>query len=76
MKKTYNKPQIIFESFEFTTSIAAGCQFLTDTKSDANSCVYTENGNTIFLDACGFDEETLEILCYHVPTEDYIIFNS
>ncbi len=78
MKKTYNKPQIVFESFEITTSIAAGCMFLTDTKSDSNSCSYTENGVTIFTskDVCGMDDTDAKGFCYHVPTDSYVIFNS
>lgn len=78
MKKTYNKPQIVFESFEINTSIAAGCMYLTDTKSDSNSCSYTDNGVTIFTgeNACGMDDTTADAFCQHVPTDAYVIFNS
>lgn len=77
MKKAYSKPQIVFESFELTKSIAAGCVYLSNTFGSPNSCTYTENGTTIFMSNCGYDnDDAYKDFCYHIPTDDGAIFNS
>ena len=40
MKKTYSKPQIMFEAFTLSTNIAAGCGVINDTHSEGG-CGYT-----------------------------------
>ena len=41
--KNYNKPEIIFDEFELSQSIAAGCEF-TQTLNDGKSCSLTYEG--------------------------------
>lgn len=81
MKKVYSKPQIIFESFELSKSIAAGCEYFSKTLSDASFCTFEdpETGWNIFInDNCevGSDLLTDGDICYHVSTDDKTIFNS
>ena len=40
MKKTYSKPQIMFEAFTLSTNIASGCGVIT-TLSTRGTCGYT-----------------------------------
>ncbi len=89
MKKVYEKPQIVFESFEMSSSIAAGCEF-TDVNATQGVCAYlTRYGNryvTIFtsdVGAChtteqggGVQEDGYNRICYHVPNDNNDLFNS
>ena len=47
MKKTYCKPQIAFESFELTSSIAAGCAIPANQNLDGQ-CSITIGGMDLF----------------------------
>ena len=84
MKKTYEKPMIIFEDFSLSTSIAAGCEVINKNPSLADSCGYIPNdrwtGEPIFtttISGCGSTQSgDFDGLCYHVPTEDNNLFNS
>lgn len=76
MKKTYTRPVVSFESFELSTSIAAGCA----TKSNhAEECLFEVPGvGAVFLDkatGCEFTPEEGHV-CYHVPTDQTILFTS
>ena len=83
MKKTYNKPDIIFEDFSLSTNIAAGCEEYPFNNTDQCG-VYISKGKILFGD--GFvncNKSLFEIenpkyndLCYHNPTETYNVFNS
>ena len=88
MKKTYSKPDIAFESFSLSTSIAGNCEVKTDTKA-GGECAYPMDGlGNVFLTtihACRVvggtpitDEQSLVFngFCYHVPTENRNLFNS
>ena len=88
MKRTYSKPDIAFESFSLSTSIAGNCEVKTDTKS-GGECAYPMDGlGNVFLTtihACRgvggtpiTDEQSLVFngFCYHVPTENRNLFNS
>ena len=86
MKKVYAKPEIMFESFSMSTNIAAGCEFKTSNPSYEQSCTYPTRGGNIFITkelGCGVqsDPEGLytsgnDKMCYHVPDEDFNVFNS
>jgi hypothetical protein len=88
MKKRYSKPDIAFESFSLSTSIAGNCEVKTDTKG-GGECAYPMDGlGNVFLttiQACKAvggtpitDEQSLVFngFCYHVPTENSHLFNS
>ena len=69
MKKTYSKPQIVFESFELTTSIAAGCSVILskediETEKSWDPGLFTDEMNCSSVD------------CYHVPSNSGAIFTS
>lgn len=86
MKKVYEKPQFMFESFEMSTNIASGCQYTNVTyTSDQNGCGYQVSGDrfnneiTIFTSDATCDvtqADGYDGLCYHVPTAGNTIFNS
>ncbi len=80
MKKTYNKPQIVFESFELTTSISAGCSYIVTNSADTSNCSYhdAQQDITLFAAHCGWDEDEVNTsgVCYHVPSANYDLFNS
>lgn len=85
MKKVYMKPQIMFESFALSTSIAGDCGIRTNTPSDGN-CGYEmtdEFGDvsTLFLDSmtgvCStYQPDGYNGICYDVPTDTGNLFNS
>jgi hypothetical protein len=85
MKKTYSKPDIAFESFSLSTSIAGNCEVKTDTKA-GGECGYPmdEVGWIFLIEMIGgcqvkiTEEQSLKYngFCYHVPTEKNNLFNS
>ena len=87
MKKTYEKPMIIFEDFSLSTSIAAGCEGIVGNPTAGSCAVLGSGGIAVFsssmTEVCDYTPEGLgqpedkwDGLCYHVPTEDYTLFNS
>ena len=86
MKKSYVKPQVYFEDFQLSASIAANCAdgYKNDpnvTPRDAVSgCGYTLNGNKVFVSSpdCYYESQTGEDygLCYHVPADANRLFAS
>ena len=84
MKKTYSKPEIMFESFTMSTNIAAGCENTFGLYSrgvcgfpgDApNMNIFNKNaGGDCTVD--GGDADEYDGLCYHVPLESDNLFNS
>lgn len=83
MKKLYSKPEILFESFTMSTNIAAGCKFINSIPAET-ICGYDDGRNgRVFTDGVGgangciyTQPDDNDRLCYHVPNEDYDIFNS
>lgn len=81
MKKTYSKPDILFESFALSTSIAAGCEEKPYEQTDYCGVLW---GNvTIFMSketGCANlikdEDPDYNKLCYHVPSESYNVFYS
>ena len=80
MKKTYAKPQIVFESFQLTANIAGDCNTRPNS-ADAATCGYNDNGWIVFQNSavCNFPagpDGKHNGLCYHVPTGDISVFTS
>lgn len=85
MKKKYSRPDIAFESFSLSTSIAGNCEFKTDTKG-GGECGYPMDGlGMLFLTSMSnvcttmiTDDMNLSFngFCYHVPMENANLFNS
>ena len=83
MKKTYSKPEIMFESFIMNTSIAAGCAVVVSNYG-RNICEIEGSGPEGFElftvqegSGCGVNGVDGEDgLCYHVPLADMSYFNS
>jgi hypothetical protein len=84
VKKRYSKPDIAFESFSLSTSIAGNCEFKTDSHSDGECGFYMDAVGVVFVigvDACQVpitDELSLKYngFCYHVPIGSSNLFNS
>jgi hypothetical protein len=82
MKKTYSKPDIVFESFSLSTNIAAGCERKTNLHGKegcgvpwGNSRIFTDTDfgcKSVVEDGSG----KYDGLCYHNPSESYNVFNS
>lgn len=79
MKKKYVKPEAIFESFELSSSIAAGCG--AKVNHTENTCTYdlgTGLGTLFNNDnsACTFKDQGDNGYCYHVPSDASKLFSS
>jgi hypothetical protein len=79
MKKNYSKPEIVFESFKLSTSVAGNCDDGYKANSgDITNCEIYDNGMSIFGDingSCFFKGDETKT-CYHVPIDTIIIFSS
>ena len=79
MKKTYEKPQIMFDNFELSQDIAAGCKIIIANQAE-NECGYpTRNGDlfTTEISGCTYKQPDLyDGICYHVPVDTSNLFNS
>ena len=90
MKKTYTKPQIVFESFQLTANIAGDCNTKPNIANEATCGYIDDNGWIIFQNSavCNMPASAVCIdvqvgpdgkhngLCYHVPTGDMSVFTS
>lgn len=78
MKKTYSKPEIVFESFAMSTNLANDCEY-----KPKDEELFFEGAGFVFLEVCewpvlnvGGDSEWNGI-CYHVMTTNAPnVFNS
>jgi hypothetical protein len=69
MKKTYKKPEIVFESFKLSSSIATTCSEVIS--ADINTCE-KEFGWDIFFGAENGACTTIDAMdCYHVPGKQF-----
>lgn len=83
MKKAYLKPEIVFEDFSLTESIAANCEIIIPAPI-SGTCGYAYEGGggeTMFvMDVSGcnlkVDDDEANGFCYHVPIEGNNLFNS
>jgi hypothetical protein len=83
MKKNYSKPEIVFESFKMTTSVAGPCVHKGNS-SDQNTCDFDTGVGVIFAQALVCNEADGEFnvqdgefdFCYDTPTADQRVFAS
>ena len=81
MKKTYSKPQIMFEDFTLCTNIAAGCAYTEDvvpTMGEPDCGVKVDEWIIFANGVCqyGFDDGSYNNICYYVPNSSTILFGS
>ena len=83
MKKTYEKPQIIFESFELSQSIAAGCAY--QANAARGICGFDTGVGILFTAevlACLGEDGIIpapgddDSICYHAPGDNSNVFSS
>lgn len=79
MKKSYSKPDILFDSFQMCASIAS-CEVVANMRKDVCGMEMAV-GVAMFTEAvnnCSWKQEDGEYdgLCYHVPLEAYNVFGS
>lgn len=70
MKKKYVKPEAIFESFELSASVAAGCSPSGKAQFSQGECAFKIGGSMLFIeavDACVEKVPDGGTYCYHVP---------
>ena len=81
MKKTYERPQIVFESFELSQSIAAECLYITNA-ARGTCAIDTGDGIgmlfTSSVDACEYEPGPgmHDDICYDNPGENPNVFSS
>ena len=85
MRKAYAKPDIAFESFALSTSIAAGCEVKTYTPY-AGQCGFKFGSMMVFITGVGgctlkvadgtLVDDKGDAFCYHNPSELNNLFNS
>ena len=85
MRKTYQKPEIMFEDFSVSVSIAGTCEVKTNTPSLGQCGKFFMGVGNVFTtaipDACSDfainpDDFYNDTICYHVPVENNNLFNS
>ena len=85
MKKVYNKPEILFESFVLSTAIAGNCEQIFTLSQQFVCAIPDPYGigmniyNTSISDDCTVDgtgNELYDGFCYHIPTEALVLFSS
>ena len=86
MKKSYTKPEIVYESFLMSTNIAGNCESIVGNPSKGACPVKGTGDINMFsgtLSFCDFAPEDMggvvdewDGACYHVPTEYNNLFNS
>lgn len=81
MKKTYVKPNAIFESFELSSSIAAGCEHKTNHALYVCTYQITGGRNVFVSDETNCHDITAPggdygAVCYQVPSESSNLFTS
>lgn len=83
MKKTYSKPDILFDSFSLNTSISATCEKPANFQSDVCGYEYTDSIVVFTTEVQGcwsgitWPEDTqFDGICYHNPTDNNNLFVS
>ena len=78
MKKIYSKPEIAFESFSLSQSIAAGCEI----RDLTSSILYVEGFGYAFSSSCSHNvvdssgDGEANGICYHTVVNGTSVFNS
>ena len=85
MKKSYVKPQVYFENFQLSASIAGDCEVIVKNQSKG-TCGYKMSGDMVLftttdpVNVCATQIEdgnnSYKNLCYHGPYSDYNVFRS
>ena len=80
MKKVYEKPEILFESFSLSTCISKDCEVIITTSSYMVCGIGGTGGIGMFdgeISGCVFiPGEEYNGPCYHVPIDTENLFNS
>jgi len=86
MKKTYQKPDIMYEDFSLSTNIAGDCERIVGNPTEGSCALEGSGGVAVFngnMSVCDFTPESYnqaadqwDGFCYHVPTEQSNLFNS
>jgi hypothetical protein len=84
MKKKYSTPEIVFESFALSTTIAGNCEKSVNTQSQGVCGYFMEGVGMAFTEnvtGCSVvitDDMSLAFngYCYHVPVDNQNLFNS
>ena len=77
MKKEYSKPQIVFDSFQLSQSIAGNCDFISNFAAEVCMILEPETGDIVFGSDCPFTVPGAnDTICYHVPVEDWNVYSS
>ena len=84
MKKTYSKPQIMFEAFTLSTNIAAGCGIKTKLMDRSGGCGWQPDPRAEVIFNFGVQGSDCEVgpgemyneLCYDNPYGEYMLFTS
>lgn len=84
MKKEYSTPDVVFESFMLSTTIAGSCETQIDTHSQGACGYYMEGVGIAFTEGVAgcrvtiTDDMSLAFngFCYHVPIDSNNLFNS
>lgn len=78
MKRKYVKPELYFESFELSSSIAAGCKLISNSAEYACPVRDPDFDKTIFTnDGCDYspqDDDTK--ICYQPPEGNIHVYTS
>lgn len=84
MKRAYSTPDIVFDSFSLSSSIAGPCGYDTNTQNQ-NTCAVIFGNRRVFTSAvpgCAaaggkiVDSGIYNGICYHVPVNGFNVFNS
>ena len=90
MKKVYVKPDIVFEDFSLSVSIATKCEYEVGSPDRAKCAVMGSEGIAFFtrgtgspceydpadLTDLGYEADKYNGFCYHNPSEEFNLFNS
>lgn len=69
----------MYESFELSTSIAAGCELISNAEWMSCPILVPEWKFTVFVDSgiCTYSAPNAkDMVCYHSPTDDNNVFSS
>ena len=83
MRKQYSKPEIMFEDFSLSESIAAGCNVIIP-EPVSDECGWPLEGSNnkvmflVSMNGCNrqVDDNINNGFCYHVPVDGSMLFNS